>query len=140
MNRRNGNALPTQEATRRPLGLVACRDGATRRPIVSTLEQAGYNVMEAAEGRAAMHLCIDHGERLAVAVLEEGLVALAGRTLIPFVRHYFPSLPVVLLAVGGEAPPAADDERAGFPVLHLPTTGAEVLTRVRSARDALLAV
>ncbi|HEU4698660.1 MAG TPA: response regulator [Gemmatimonadales bacterium] len=88
----------------RPRALVVTPDGPARRLAVRTLEAAGYNTLETDDSRQALHLLIDHGERLAVAVVGAQLPIMAGHHLADFVRRFFPQLPVVEIG-GGEASP-----------------------------------
>jgi CheY-like chemotaxis protein len=140
MNLENNEQQFASEGGPRPLGLVVCRDGAARRLILSTLEAAGYNTMDVADGRSAMHLCIDHGDRLGVAIIDEDLPILAGHTFVAFVRRYFPALPVVLVAGHGvQAGPDGDGMLVCRPqLLHVPTTTAEILDHLHAARNQVL--
>lgn len=87
----------------RPRALVVTPDGPARRLAVRTLETAGYNTLETDDSRRALHLLIDHGERLAVAVVGAQLPIMADHVLADFIRRFFPQLPVVELPAGETA-------------------------------------
>jgi CheY-like chemotaxis protein len=62
------------------------------------LTGAGYEVLEAEDGRAAMHCLLDHATTLDLVVSDLSMPVMSGHDLADFLRRYFPDIPLILMS------------------------------------------
>jgi two-component system OmpR family response regulator len=87
----------------------------------ATLEDAGYDVLTAYSGLAAV-ACMEQHD-VALAVLDVLMPGISGDAVAERLRQIDPTLPVVLMTGGDEAFAAA----SGFPVLRKPFVHEELV-------------
>ncbi len=134
--------------------LLAEDDAAVRRATSRILRSAGYQVLEAGDGRSALALWRARASEVALLIADIRMPHLRGDALARAVRAERPDLPVVLITGFGEEPSAHDpahdsarspgqDAAAGWseaplevPVLGKPFTTAELLGRVAASLAA----
>jgi two-component system OmpR family response regulator len=87
----------------------------------ATLEDAGYDVLTAYSGLAAV-ACVEQND-VNVAVLDVLMPGISGDAVAARLRQIDPELPVVLMTGGDEAFAAA----SGFPVLRKPFVHEELV-------------
>jgi CheY-like chemotaxis protein len=87
----------------------------------ATLEDAGYHVLTAYSGLAAV-ACVEQND-VSVAVLDVLMPGISGDAVAQRLRQIDPTLPVVLMTGGDEAFASA----AGFPVLRKPFVHEELV-------------
>ena len=109
-----------------------------RRAVRKMLERAGYAVVEAADGRAAL-AALERPEGAAIAVVISDVVMpeMSGRELVAALRAHRPALPALLLSGYGEqsAPGHGAGGTAGVELLPKPFGAEELLDRVRALLD-----
>jgi two-component system, cell cycle sensor histidine kinase and response regulator CckA len=62
------------------------------------LSGAGYEVLEAEDGRAAMHVLLDHAPTLSLVVSDLVMPVMSGHDLADFLRRYFPDIPLIMMS------------------------------------------
>jgi len=108
-------------------------EGAVRRLAAETLREAGNQVLEAAEGRAALAL-LDGAAEVALLVTDVGLPGLNGRQLADAARERRPGLPVLFIT--GYAAGALDGPLPeGMATLSKPFRLEELAARVAAMLD-----
>jgi len=119
--------------------LVVDEDAPVRRALVRTLSRAGYIVLEAATGDAALRLAKAQPEPIDLLVSDVEMAGMLGRTLAERMRAVVPGLPVLLMSgysdSGGAASPPSSAPQYHF--VAKPFT-ADALTA--AARAALASV
>ncbi len=98
----------------------------------SALEQAGYKVLEAANGREALRLIQDHAGKVDLLLTDLVMPEMGGRELAEQAGRHQPGLPV--LYVTGYAA-ETDSLPAGAACLHKPFRREELAAQVRAALD-----
>ena len=120
--------------------LLAEDDHAVRRATGRILRGAGYQVLEAGDGRSALALWQARAGEVSVLVADVRMPHLRGDALARAVRADRPDLPVLLITGFGEEPgglaDAAGPRAPDLPVLGKPFTAAELLARVAGSLAA----
>lgn len=95
--------------------LVVEDDAALREALCDTLQQAGYGVAAAADGRAALELLGDsqRGPGIAMIVSDVQMNRMDGHTLLKQLRQQRPDLPVLLMTAYGTIKNAVEAMRDG---------------------------
>lgn len=93
---------------KRGLILVADDEEVVRSLSVSVLEGAGYEVLTAADGEAAVSLVAERGSELALAILDRSMPLLSGREAFVKIREHSSRLGVVLSSGYSESQATAD--------------------------------
>lgn len=104
-----------------PVVLVADDNRQIAEVLRATLEDAGYEVLTAYSGLAAV-ACVEQND-VAVAVLDVLMPGISGDAVAARLRQIVPDLPVVLMTGGDESFAAA----SGFPVLRKPFVHEELV-------------
>ncbi len=125
--------------------LLAEDDHAVRRATSRILRGAGYQVLEAGDGRSALALWRARAKEIDVLVADLRMPHLRGDALARAVRADRPELPVVLMTGFGEEPSlhlafAGEDAAArplDVPVLAKPFAAAELLAHVAASLAAV---
>lgn len=116
--------------------LVTEDDGAVRDLLVRTLDGYGYSVLEARDGREAMHLCREHDGPIDLLVLDVVLPRMEGPTLPARIHTLRPGTRVLFVSgYSGEAFDTEDALPEGL-FLHKPFSGVELARKVREALDS----
>jgi PAS domain S-box-containing protein len=119
--------------------LVVEDEGDLRRVARRILEQAGYQVLTAADGQEALEVLRQPPGPIHLVLSDLVMPRLGGRGLYDAARRAGNTTP--FLFASGYSPDSPGDERAslppelGVPLLHKPWTHDDVLTRVREILD-----
>ena len=95
-------ATPPAPAADGAVALVVEDDALVRFMAVRVLSEAGYGVLEAENGRAALELIRGHAGRLDLVVTDVGMPELDGYQLAASLREERPDLPVVFMSGYGQ--------------------------------------
>jgi CheY-like chemotaxis protein len=132
---------PKMEDIEPPTGtetlLLAEDFGEVRDLTVRVLEQAGYDVLVAANGQEAVRLFEGNEERIALALLDMVMPRMGGREAAHRIRQMKPGLPVLLTS--GYSADVIDTrflEEEGMGFITKPASQAELLRGVRELIDA----
>jgi len=112
--------------------LVIDDDPAVREVLVKGLECDGFDVVEAADGRAGVTL-IERGAPAALAVIDFAMPGMNGAEVARAIQHLRPGLPVVLAS--GQAVTAVLDGITGAVTLHKPFKIAELTRTIHHLLD-----
>jgi CheY-like chemotaxis protein len=112
--------------------LLAEDDEALRELAARTLREAGYTVLEAADGVAASALAVQHGTAVDLLLTDVVMPRQSGRELAADLRRARPSLPVLFMSGYSDAiaQSGADD-----PLLPKPFTPEELRSATRRTLD-----
>jgi two-component system cell cycle sensor histidine kinase/response regulator CckA len=77
-------------------------EGLVRRMAARALGEAGYQVLEAENGRAALELAARYGPRIELVLTDVGMPEMDGHELARRLEELRPDLPVVFLTGWGE--------------------------------------
>ena len=123
------NSFPTVRR-RSDLILVADDEAPLRRLIRLALEQGGYKVLEAVDGRQAVDLFNEHSDDIAMAILDLSMPKLDGMQVIEAIHQRDPDLPIILSSGHfGEHPPPEDP---GVAILPKPYSANKLVELVRA--------
>lgn len=133
---------PVPPPTRQPEGEAGARGGGevvllvddeplVRRLTRRTLERAGYAVLEAEDGVAAMEVIADLDARIDLLLTDLLMPRIGGRELVFRLRAARPGVPVVISS--GLPPANAGAEVPGSTWLSKPFTAADLLRQVQTA-------
>ena len=136
---------PTSEATTPPLAdqaspgevvLVVEDESEVLAVAARALREAGYIVMEALNGRAALDLLERHAGRLDLVVTDVAMPVLNGRELADAVRQRYPTVPVLFMS-GQASGEAAEPDLgvAGRMLLQKPFSPDRLTAQVRALLD-----
>ncbi len=96
----------------KPLPVLIVEDDASlREALKDTLELSGYDVLEAAEGEAALRVL--EAKRVGIVVSDVQMKPMDGETLLREVKRRWPALPVLLMTAYGMIERAVEAMRAG---------------------------
>ncbi len=96
----------------RPLPvLIAEDDPGLREALQDTLNLAGYEILEATNGEAA--LAVLSKRSVGIVISDVQMRPMDGRTLLREIKSRYPALPVILMTAYGEIPQAVDAMRTG---------------------------
>jgi CheY-like chemotaxis protein len=132
--RRPEPAAPAQAP--RPLVLVADDEDMVRRAARRALERAGFEVLEAGDGRQAVERFLAEAPRVACVLLDLTMPGMGGEAALAAIRQRSADVPVVLTSGftdRDEAPGEAAGPRVGF--LPKPFGPSELVAAVRGALD-----
>jgi PAS domain S-box-containing protein len=107
---------------------------ALRRLVREVLTEAGYDVLEAANGEEALRACAaraQRGERVDLVLTDVVMPGMSGRQLAARVREIVPESRVLLMSGYDD-----DDVRSGEPILAKPFSAGMLARRVREVLDA----
>lgn len=88
--------------------LVVDDDAAMRRLLKDFLERDGHRVREAANGKEAMSIV--ESEHIDLVILDKEMPGINGLDVLSFLRHRWPSMPVIFITAFG-GPNVADESR-----------------------------
>lgn len=91
--------------------LIVEDDVALREALSDTLQLAGYSILNAADGDAALNI-LDH-EEVDIMVSDVQMAPMEGHTLLKAVKKNLPSLPVILMTAYGTIQKAVEAMRDG---------------------------
>ncbi|HEY0995650.1 MAG TPA: response regulator [Gemmatimonadaceae bacterium] len=129
---------PTVARVERPRALLAEDEEAVRRVMARMLERLGYDVIEAADGAAALAQLVETARPWALLVSDVLMPHLDGLALANRARRRFPALPIVLLSgYGAEALTGSDDLPRGVRLLRKPVSVEEFRAAVEHAVSAV---
>jgi PAS domain S-box-containing protein len=114
------SAMPPARAAEGAVALVVEDDALVRSMAVRALSEAGYGVLEAENGRAALDLIRGHAGRLDLVVTDVGMPELDGYELAASLREERPGLPVVFISGYGDQEPRRDPLGSAQAVLQKP--------------------
>ena len=97
-----------------------------------TLESAGYRVIQAENGRAALDLFHQHWAEIRLVVLDLVMPELSGQEVAKEIRHFDKSTRI--LFVSGFVPDDTSTEQTG-PILRKPYRASALLRRVEELLD-----
>jgi PAS domain S-box-containing protein len=120
---------PTQQHTR---VLLVEDDVAVRAGLRRMLDAAGYDVVEAGDGAAALDAIERTGRRVSVVLSDVAMPALDGRALARELRARWPALPLILMS-GFADRVAIGDAMSGLVVLQKPLAAEALVTAIESA-------
>ena len=113
--------------------LVAEDDDAVRRIVVRILEFAGYRVLQAEDGQAAVAL-LNRGEAIDLVLLDVVMPELGGKAAFEEIRRIAPGLPIIFCSgYTGDALPASLLAREQLRLLSKPFRPETLLEAVREA-------
>jgi DNA-binding NtrC family response regulator len=115
---------------------VADDEEVVRRAARRALERAGFEVIEAVDGREALALFRAAPASISCVLLDLTMPGMGGEEALAAIRRLSPGVPAVLtsgFADRDEASPEATGERVGF--LPKPFGPAELLSAVRALLD-----
>jgi signal transduction histidine kinase/CheY-like chemotaxis protein len=121
----------------RPVVLVADDEEVVRRAAKRALERAGFEVLEAGDGRQAVDRFAAEGGRVGCVILDLTMPGMGGEAALAAIRERSLEVPVVLtsgFSDRDEASAEATDPRVGF--LPKPFGPADLLAAVRRAMGA----
>ncbi len=104
--------------------------------IARALREAGYIVLEAADGRAALELMERNPGRLDLVLTDVAMPGMSGRELAEIVRRHHPALPVMLMS--GEASGTVAELDIGSPgrmFLQKPFSPDQLAAQIRALLD-----
>ena len=118
--------------------LLAEDDNSLRALTAQMLRGAGYTVLEAADGKAALEIANGHLSSIDMVLTDVIMPGMSGGDLIVHLRHLRPKRKLAVLFMSGYAGDFIN--RAGVPesdayVLHKPFTRRSLLTKLRSVLD-----
>ncbi|HEU4697659.1 MAG TPA: response regulator [Gemmatimonadales bacterium] len=121
--------------THRRCILVVDDERMVRRLICRILEDAGYDVREAPDGREAMGHILAHAPSLALVISDVVMPLASGHDLAAFLQRNYPALPLLLISAYS---PEEVHDRYGLPapwapLLRKPFTAAELVRAVGTA-------
>jgi PAS domain S-box-containing protein len=119
---------PTHEVTR---VLLVDDDAAVRAGLRRMLDVAGYDVVEAEDGAAALEAVQQGRPSVNVVLSDVAMPTLDGRALARELRARWPALPLILMS--GFADRAALDEMSGWVVLQKPLAADALVTAIETA-------
>jgi CheY-like chemotaxis protein len=108
--------------------LLVDDDEPVRRLLARALEQAGYRVMEAADGQLALEILRRHGNRIHVVVTDIRMPRFDGYQLADWMAVWDHQQPLVFITGYGQP-----SDRLPGRVLHKPFSTADLLLEVRRA-------
>jgi PAS domain S-box-containing protein len=123
-------ALPTGQGTI----LVAEDDDLVRKAVCGLLASAGYSVLEARDGAAALEL-LDSGRTVDLVLLDVVMPRLGGPETLARLRDRWPALKVILSS-GYRDGAAVDSVPKGIRVLEKPYHSDDLLNRIQAELDA----
>lgn len=132
-----GAPAPCPAPAARPLVLVADDEDVVRRAAKRALERAGFDVLEAADGRQAVERFAAEAGRVACVLLDLTMPGMGGEAALAAIRQRGAEVPVVLtsgFSDRDEASAEASDPRVGF--LPKPFGPGELVAAVRQALGA----
>ena len=91
--------------------LIVEDDGGLREALKDTLELAGYDVIDAADGEAALRLL--ERNRVGIVVSDVQMKPMDGETLLREIKRHWPVIPVLLMTAYGMIERAVEAMRAG---------------------------
>jgi CheY-like chemotaxis protein len=116
--------------------LVAEDERSLRNLLESALRSAGYRVLSAVDGRAALRLAQEHGYAIDIVVTDLVMPLLGGQELVQELRTVKPDLPAVFVS-GYDArlvdSQAAASLPAGVELLQKPFSPSELMRAIRTA-------
>ncbi|MDE2292144.1 MAG: response regulator, partial [Elusimicrobia bacterium] len=115
--------------------LVAEDDAALRAVVVRVLKRAGYEVLAAGDGEAALRLFKEHKERVALALLDVVMPCREGYEVYEAAAPLKPDLKVLFMS-GYSQLDAQSAVRMGLPFIQKPFSPEALTLRVREALDA----
>lgn len=119
--------------------LVAEDDDRVRRLNVKILESAGYTVLSAADGHAALEMFEANVDKISMVLLDAVMPKMTGNEVCRRVRAVTPDLPVLICSGYSSDTRDMDFIRdAGLPLLQKPFEPAELLRTVRNTLDGTL--
>jgi two-component system cell cycle sensor histidine kinase/response regulator CckA len=130
-----GRSLPPRTGSAAQILLVE-DDDAVGNASRMLLEDQGYRVTLAKNGRDALELLRDAPQRFDLIVMDMVMPELSGRDAVPLVRKLSPSLPILIVS-GYSSSDSNAVEADGF--LQKPYTRAELARQVESLLEARLA-
>ena len=98
------------------------------------LESAGFQVMEAVDGREAVETFEKHQQKIDLVMLDVTMPRLDGISALEKIRAIAPDIPAILCSGMGAESPASAGEHTGF--VAKPFAPDEVLQLVRELPDA----
>ena len=113
------------------LVLVAEDDATIRRITRITLQRAGFETLEARDGKEALELFHTHAERLGMVLLDSLMPELSGKEVMHEIRSARPDFPIVLCSGYVHDPSMADDHQPTA-VLAKPWEPAELVRVVET--------
>ena len=115
-----------------PLVLVVEDDEALREALIDTLEMAGYNVLEADNGRSALeHLANDESAEIDIVISDVQMPKMDGHQLLKQIKRHY-DLPVLLMTAYGTISKAIEAMKDGAVDYLVKPFEAEVLVAVVS--------
>jgi two-component system cell cycle sensor histidine kinase/response regulator CckA len=119
------------------LVLIVDDEPTVRHVLREALEQAGYAVLEAKDGREALELCVARGAEIKLVVTDMAMPYADGLSLVRGLRATGMSLPVVVITAGvsSEREAELNAERV-FAVLDKPMNASRLIATVRAALHA----
>jgi PAS domain S-box-containing protein len=114
--------------------LLAEDDRMLRGLLSASLREAGYTVLEAADGQEALRLFSSAGLQIDAAILDIVMPQVTGDQVLQEIRARRPGLPALLMS--GHVPEGAERMAAANSLLRKPFATAELLRRLREALDA----
>ncbi|MCA9666142.1 MAG: PAS domain S-box protein [Myxococcales bacterium] len=120
-------------STERQVILVAEDDAQVRSVVIHLLERAGYAVLAAADGHEALELLDQHGDRVALAILDVVMPGLSGPDTRTQILATYPDLPVVLTSGYSDPSRLAGAFPDHITVLNKPYRSDALLRVVRQA-------
>ena len=121
-------------ATDRPTVLVIDDEPGHRLMVRAVLEDAGWQVLDAADGSSGLELC-GAAQRLDAVLLDMRLPDVDGMTLVPQIKALVPHLPVIMLTAYGSVGSAVEAMKIGaFDYLTKPADNEELKAVLEKAR------
>jgi two-component system cell cycle sensor histidine kinase/response regulator CckA len=130
-------AVAVEPALRRPTHEPTCvllveDDSAVRAGLRRMLDAAGYDVLEAVDGAAALDAIQRTAQQVNVVLSDVAMPALDGRALARELRARWPMLPLILMS-GFTDRAALDDDVPGLVVLQKPLAADALVSAIETA-------
>lgn len=114
--------------------LVAEDDWAVRKLICSILEEFGYRVIEASNGKEAVSQYADHKEDISLMLFDVVLPKMSGKEAYEKIRGTQSDVPVIFIS-GYPDRQISDPPTGSMPIVAKPITPADLLRKVRQTLD-----
>jgi PAS domain S-box-containing protein len=114
--------------------LIAEDEASVRRVVVMVLQNAGYTVLVASDGREAIDQVITHGPRISLALLDVVMPTMTGSEAAAVIREHHPHVRILFTTGYSDATTLAPEGVAS--IVRKPYEPGDLLRRVRAALDA----
>jgi two-component system cell cycle sensor histidine kinase/response regulator CckA len=130
------DAAWAEETAAAPVGgvetiLLAEDDGAVRKLMAQVLQNAGYDVIEASNGDAAIVMFLENREAVDLLLLDYAMPVRNGRAVYDYIRGTAPNVKVIFMSGYVTDAKVRDELESTFPFLAKPVRQNHLLAKVR---------